>query len=163
MSYDDAHKYHLLGRPTHISSRLEGSRHNFYLSIPGVGEYGGTVLNTPEHTMEPHTLYVEPHLRGNSIGTRLMHELVAQAKDLGIQTFRGHVESEYALDIKAQIFGTAALHYFDYEPYGEEVELPMSFEQARQSLVIAGTSEDDLENRLIGFNVEVDISGDIPK
>lgn len=163
MSIDSLYQAHMLGQATRVTHQLEHGIKNIYLSIPDVAEYGATVLADRPHTMEPHALYVEPYWRGNSLGERLVRELATQAKNLDIQTLRGHVESEYALDIKAQVFGSAALRYFDYEPYGEEIELPLSFEQARQSLVRAKEFEKDLDYREIGFTVEVDISGEVSK
>jgi hypothetical protein len=67
--------------------------------------------------------------------------------------------------ISARIFGKNALTFFDHDAddfdpgtcLEKNTELPITFDQARQSLVRAEEYEDDPEYRDPGFHVEVDL------
>lgn len=140
-------------------------KRSLFLSIGSIATFGGEIKDETPTIIEPDILWVEPDMRGHNIGERLVRTLVAASKELGIETIRGHLESEYALDIRDRVFGEQALKFFYDNPLGsiEEYpeqyrELPITFRQARQSLVKARDSEDNLDYRSIGFDVEVDIS-----
>jgi len=125
-----------------------------------IGMYGGLVFDEKPHLLEPGSLQVKPEARGNGYGELLMRRLVQEARELGVEVFRGSVESQYALDIRARVFGTTSMRFFDevpdptYRRALHYVELPMTFEQARESLVRAGTHEEDLEFRDHGITIE---------
>lgn len=130
-----------------------------------IGEYGGFISNGLPDRLAPAKLWVEPVKRGNGYGEQLMSETVRLGIMLGAKKLVGHVESEYSLRIRAKLFGESALHFYDDgdSTNGEitpEIadELPITYEQAIQSLQRASDSEDDLEDRKIGFDVEIDLS-----
>ncbi len=140
-------------------------KRSLFLTIDTIATFGGEIKDATPTIIEPDILWVEPWMRGHGIGERLVRALVTESKKLGVETIRGHLESEYALDIRARVFGENALRFFydtwegSIEEYPEQyAELPITFEQARQSLVRARDSEYDLDDRSIGFDVEVDIS-----
>jgi len=95
----------------------------------------------------------------------MMRALIAEAERFGVKILGGHVESQYALDIRAKIFGKNALKFFydgevgDPNIFPEQYEeLPITFEQARQSLERSAEYEKDLEHREYGFSIEADLS-----
>jgi GNAT superfamily N-acetyltransferase len=131
----------------------------------GIAEYGGIIPNDNPDTIGTYTLEVAPSFRGRAIGEKMMRTLIVEAKRLDLKTFGGHVESQYALDIRARIFGKNALKFFydgeagDLDDFPEQYEeLPITFDQARQSLERSAEYEEDLEHREYGFSVEVDLS-----
>jgi GNAT superfamily N-acetyltransferase len=131
----------------------------------GVGEYGGFIASATPDRVTAGPLKVDPAYRGKGIGEKLVRKLVDEAKGLGANKLVGHIESQYALDIRARIFGKSALKFYHHNPasyhpddYPEKYdELPITFDQARQSLVRAEDYEDDPEYRDLGFHVEVDL------
>ena len=122
-----------------------------------LAEYGGRV-NGQTHTLEPFPLFVETEYRGRGIGEALVRRVVEIARNEKADTIRGHVESQYALDIRANILGKENMRFFDedLDDDGEltYTELPMTFDQARASLVRAASYETDLDRRNFGFVVE---------
>ena len=146
-------------------SAVSGAR-RLHLQMGNIATFGGVIKDETPTVIEPDALFVEEWMRGNGIGRRLVRTLVVESRKLGVETIRGHIESQYALDIRASIFGEQALKFFhDYpnrsieEAPEQYTELPITFSQARASLVLAEESERDLDFREIGFDVEVDISG----
>lgn len=131
----------------------------------GVAEYGGFIAAAAPDRVSAYALTVEPAYRGQGMGEMLVRKLVEVASDLGASKLVGHIESQYALDIRARVFGKGAIRFFDDRDENPDAddfiavynELPITFDQARQSLVRAEAYEEDLEFRQIGFNVEVDL------
>lgn len=130
-----------------------------------VAEYAGFIASATPDRVTAGPLMVDPAYRGKGMGEKLVRKLVEEAQSLGANKLTGHIESQYALDIRARIFGKSALKFydddaasFDFDNYPEKYdELPITFDQARQSLVRAEEYEDDAEYRDIGFHVEVDL------
>ncbi|MDB5163334.1 MAG: hypothetical protein JWO54_606 [Candidatus Saccharibacteria bacterium] len=138
-----------------------------FLSIGNLATFGGEIKDEAPTVIEPNTLWVEPikGLRGHGIGERLVRALVVESKKIGVESINGHIESEYSLDIVKRVFGEQAVKFFHDTPDGtideypeQFAELPISFQQARQSLVRAGSEEYALDHRSFGFDIEVDIS-----
>lgn len=130
-----------------------------------IGEYGGFISSRHPDRLAPAKLWVEPDKRGNGFGEQLMSETVNLGIMLGAKKLVGHVESEHSLRIRAKLFGKSALQFYDdgsstNDEMTPEIaaELPMTYEQAMQSLRRASSTENDLEDRKIGFDVEVDLS-----
>ena len=125
-----------------------------------LGEYGGRVISQTR-TLEPFPLFVETEYRGHGIGQALVKRVVELARNENADTMRGHIESQYALDIRANLFGKENMRFYDedLDDDGElkYTELPMTFDQARASLVRAASYEADLDRRNFGFVVEQDI------
>ena len=143
--------------------RIGARRHLIVESVSGI--FGGIIRDESPTVIQPDALFVEEQARGLGVGEKLVRRLLAEARKRNVETMRGHIESEYALDIRARIFGEEALKFFHDNPEGSKeehpeqyAELPITFAQARASLVRARESEEDLEKRSIGFDVEVDIS-----
>ena len=142
------------------------SRRRLIVESPNAGTYGGVIRDESPTVIQTDFLFVDPWIRGHGIGERLMKQLIKEALKLDVETMRGHIESEYALDIRSRIFGEEALKFFYDKPTGAQEdypeqydELPITFSEARESLVRAREFEDSLEERSIGFIVEVDILG----
>jgi GNAT superfamily N-acetyltransferase len=129
--------------------------------------YGGEANYDEPNVLVPSPLYVEPAYRGRGIGEALVRRLVEEAKREKIDTIRGHIESQFALDIRARIFGKESMKFFLDEEEAVAVryhlELPITFDQARASLVRVESYEKSLEDREIGFDVEQNISSIDPK
>jgi len=128
-----------------------------------IGEYGGFISAKYPRRFAPAKLWVRRNHRGRGYGEKLMQETVATGVALGVDRLVGHVESEHALRIRAKLFGESALHFYDDGvsiaggmTVEAEAELPITYEQAIQSLQRASEYEDP-EDRKIGFNVEVDL------
>jgi hypothetical protein len=138
---------------------------SLYVQMGHIATFGGDIKNDTPTVIEPHALFVEQWMRGHGIGCRLLKTLVFQARQLGVETIKGHIESQYSLDICAEIFGSNAIRFFHDSPDmpienapEQYKELPISFWEARDSLIRAEKSEDDLDYRSIGFDFDVDIS-----
>lgn len=128
-----------------------------------VGYYGAFADDYHPDVLEAEALVVQPAFRGRGLGERLVRKMVEVAKGRGVRKIRSHIESQYSLDIRARIFGKGSMKFFlDSPTHSKEAapeqyeELPITFEQARASLVHAGRLEDP-ESRTIGFTVEQDI------
>jgi len=134
----------------------------------GIAEYGGFIAASQPDRITAYALTVEPAYRGRGMGEMLVRKLVEVAKDLGVNRLVSHIESQYALDIRARIFGREALRFFDdsdenpdvYQFLATDSELPITFDQARQSLVRAEAYEESPEIRQFGFYVSVDLPSD---
>lgn len=125
------------------------------------GYFGGEIKDNKPNVIEPLPLWVDPDYRGNGIGECLVKQLAEVAKKRNVDTIRGHIESQYALDLRGHIFGRESMKFFHDKPSGgqEEVpeqyqELPITFEQARESLARAEEHENSPNDRSIGFIVE---------
>jgi GNAT superfamily N-acetyltransferase len=76
-----------------------------------------------------HQMYVSRLLRGKGLGERLLRTFVAEAKDRGAEELWSDNISNMALRLRARIFGTAALHFYDSDNT-ERGFLPMTYQQA---------------------------------
>ena len=121
--------------------------------------YGIQLNRGSSHIAQGNYLYVEEESRGRAIGEALVRRAVEIATELGAVQGESYVQSQYSLDIAGRVFGKEALRYYHLlEPETDDtpavfVELPMSFDQARQSLVRAEGFENDRGHRDIGFEV----------
>jgi GNAT superfamily N-acetyltransferase len=161
-------KKHMNSPEEKISVKIDNTPKGVNIDLnfdDGVGEYGGFIYSAKPDRVVAGPLMVEPAYRGKGIGEELVRKLIDEAKSLGANKLTGHIESQYALDIRARIFGKSALKFYDdnaaaydRDEYPEKYdELPITFDQARQSLVRAEEHEDDLDYRDLGFHVEVDL------
>jgi len=78
-----------------------------------------------------------PALRRHGLGTRLMQAFVAQSVDMGAVELQSNCVSQDALYMRAKLFGTHLLEFYDDET---GCTLPIDFEQA---LLIT----EDIDNR----------------
>lgn len=139
----------------HISLSLEG----------GAGGYGGFIASGEPDRISPDRLWVRQGARGRGLGEKLMRALLVEAQASGVKIFGGHVESQYALDIRARIFGKNAIKFFDDGDSGDpEIypelynELPITYEQAKKSLERSEQYENDSDYRVYGFCIEIDMT-----
>lgn len=144
---------------------ISGGKHIRLYLEGGTGEYGGFIASDEPDRISPDRLWVRPDVRGRGLGEKLMRALLIEAQASGVKIFSGHVESQYALDIRARIFGKNAIKFFDDGDSGDpEIfhelynELPITYEQAKQSLERSEQYEDDSDYRSHGFSVEIDMT-----
>lgn len=102
--------------------------------------------------------HVDEQRRERGIGTQLLMGAVAVAKEQGATKFVASVESPEAMHIRQKLFGEN-MKFSDYDPTTKtEITVPITTEQAIQSLNRATEFEYDLEFREHGFMVEVDLN-----
>lgn len=151
-----------------ITTQIEATPNGVFVEVfiaDNLGDYSAFIYNDRQEVVSPNMLWVKPAARGRGLGEKMMRALVREAESLGVERFAGHVESQYALAIRARVFGKEALKFFADEETGDpEIfpelydELPITYEQAIMSLQRSEQYENDLDMRRHGFSVEIDLS-----
>lgn len=117
----------------------------------------------PNRNMTFFGLQVYPEIRERKIGTRLVSALAYAALSKGVTALNGSVESQYVLKIFRNLFGEDNLSYYEVDPNDEDVDLPITTDQAIEILEGYEAKEEDLEHRTLGFGVMIDLSNINPQ
>lgn len=151
-----------------ITTNIEPTTRGFNIVVnaDSYGQFSGVVdrFDDPD-TIIAGWLEVDPLFRGMGIGEKLVRRLAEEAKKRRIQHLESVITSQYSLDIRARLFGKEALNFY-YDPPGipttpfppAGMPLPITFDQARMSLVRAEAFEKDPDDRLHGFMTTVNLA-----
>ena len=123
--------------------------------------YSSGVLSTEpdgSRVMMGVELKVPEALRNQGIGKRLVSGLIVLAQKYDAQEFQADVTSEHSLNAIRGLTGDNILRFSDPELGQFPREVPITAEQAVQSLKRASIFESDLDHRDISFVVKLDMA-----
>lgn len=89
--------------------------------------------NEATPTVDVERIEVDTSIRGNGIGTRLLKVFFKYCESEGAELISSEIVSTTAMHVRQRVLGEEALHFFGFVD-DEEVELPMSPQQACQSI-----------------------------
>ena len=102
----------------------------------------------------------DPELRGNGIGERLTRSLGVIACKYGYPKVVAAMASEFSLDIFGRVFGPERMTFYGTDTRTNALAaLPISFAEARGTLVAFGAVEPDPEHRNLSIETWVDMQG----
>ncbi len=129
------------------------------LTLPYRCSFSGVISEASQSKMTGVYLTVPEELRGNQIGERLTRALAVVAIQCGLPILRADLESHYALNSWRRAFGDERLSFYHDNSSEHTGLLPMSADEAVQSLERAYLLESGNEEGDISIDVEVDLTG----
>jgi GNAT superfamily N-acetyltransferase len=139
--------------PINVYVGHKGNERTFEVRLAG-GECTFEGRLADDGRAEAKWLRVPRELRGHGYGERLVRGMTAALIDYGATSLYSDIRNEAALNIRAKVFGRDNLVFIDS---ASKQIVPMTFEQAMASLQQAAAKEKNLEHRLIGIGVVVDL------